>query len=90
MSCEDIFEPPTLTTSIDFKLLYRYFNIIDMPRAIFDALLDNILLKEGNNTEFAKLRRKAHMTKEEIKQQEEKEKAQAINEEEWFSTSEDF
>ena len=48
----DIFEPPTFEgISTNFDLLYNYFLIIDVPRMIYEALIDNILIMYGDKKE---------------------------------------
>ncbi|MBR1540599.1 MAG: DUF3137 domain-containing protein [Clostridia bacterium] len=44
----DIFEPPTFKSSIDFEMLRRYFLIIDVPRMLYEILIDNILVMYGD------------------------------------------
>ena len=48
---KDIFEPPTFRSSLNFDMLYRYFLIIDVPRMLYEALIDNILLMYGSQEE---------------------------------------
>lgn len=50
----DIFEPPTFKKSINFETLKRYFLIVDMPRMLYETLIDNILLMYGNKEEIEK------------------------------------
>lgn len=51
IECGDIFEPPTFKSSMDFNLLHKYFNIIDLPRAIYEAIIDNALIINGTEKE---------------------------------------
>lgn len=51
IECGDIFEPPTFKSSMDFNILYKYFNVIDLPRAIYEALIDNALIINGSEKE---------------------------------------
>ena len=48
ISVGDIFEPPTFKSSINFEMLYKYFLIIDVPRMIYETLIDNILVMYGD------------------------------------------
>ena len=47
----DIFEAPTFKSSMDFDLLQNYFSIIDVPRMIYEMLIDNILVMYGTQTD---------------------------------------
>ena len=47
----DIFEAPTFKSSVNFKMLYKYFLIIDVPRMIYEAMIDNIIIMYGNSEE---------------------------------------
>ena len=51
IECGDIFEPPTFKSSMDFNLLHKYFNIIDLPRVIYEAIIDNALIINGTEKE---------------------------------------
>lgn len=44
----DIFEPPTFKSSVDFEMLRKYFLIIDVPRMLYEILIDNILVIYGD------------------------------------------
>ena len=44
----DIFEPPTFKSSVNFDMLQKYFLIIDVPRMIYETLIDNILVMYGD------------------------------------------
>ena len=44
----DIFEPPTFKSSLNFEMLRKYFFIIDVPRMIYETLIDNILVMYGD------------------------------------------
>ncbi len=50
IECGDIFEPPTFKSPLNYKLLEKYFNIIDVPRAIYEALIDNIIIMSGDTS----------------------------------------
>lgn len=45
----DIFEPPTFKNSMDFEMLKKYFLIIDVPRMIYEAMIDNIIVMYGDS-----------------------------------------
>lgn len=60
----DIFEPPTFKSSVDFEMLRRYFLIIDVPRMLYEILIDNILVMYGNS-EDKETRNISKMTDEE-------------------------
>jgi len=47
----DIFEPPTFRSSLNFDMLQKYFLIIDVPRMLYEILIDNILVMYGNQEE---------------------------------------
>lgn len=47
----DIFEPPTFKSTVNFDMLYKYFLIIDVPRMLYEMLIDNILVMYGNQIE---------------------------------------
>ena len=59
----DIFEPPTFKSSVNFEMLRRYFLIIDVPRMIYEAMIDNIILMYGDS-EARENRTIANMTDE--------------------------
>lgn len=44
----DIFEAPTFKSSVNYDMLYKYFLIIDVPRMIYETLIDNILVMYGD------------------------------------------
>ena len=44
----DIFEAPTFKSSVNFDMLHKYFLIIDVPRMIYETLIDNILVMYGD------------------------------------------
>lgn len=73
----DIFEPPTFKSSVDFEMLKKYFLIIDVPRMIYEALIDNILVMYGDSSSREK-RTIANMTD---REREEYEKNKRIQEE---------
>ena len=50
----DIFEPPTFKNCLDYKMLYKYFLIIDVPRMIYETLIDNILVMHGDTEAIEK------------------------------------
>ena len=73
----DIFEPPTFKSSVNFDMLKKYFLIIDVPRMIYETLIDSILVMYGNK-ETRENRIIANMTDEKkqeyLKNKEEQEK----------------
>ena len=44
----DIFEAPTFKSSVNFDMLHKYFLIIDVPRMIYETLIDNIIVMYGD------------------------------------------
>lgn len=44
----DIFEPPTFKSSINFDMLRKYFLMIDVPRMLYETLIDSILVMYGD------------------------------------------
>ena len=44
----NIFEPPTFKSSVNFDMLKKYFLIIDVPRMIYETLIDNIIVMYGD------------------------------------------
>ncbi len=84
ISCGDIFEPPSYKSGVDFNVLYRYFNMIELPKTIYEALIDNILMI-SNDKDSLKNREMDKMSDEKRKEAEENLKK---NEESgWFSTT---
>ena len=84
LSCEKMFEPK-LFSSVNFDVLYKYFRIIDIPRFIYDNLIDNIA-RVSENEEFK------NEIKFDEKIEENSEILQNNNEEEeqnWFATKVD-
>ena len=73
----NIFEPPTFKSSVNFDILKKYFLIIDVPRMIYETLIDSILVMYGNK-ETRENRIIANMTDEKkqeyLKNKEEQEK----------------
>lgn len=63
ISVGDIFEPPTFKSSVDLEMLRKYFLIIDVPRMIYEMLIDNILVMYGD-ADARKKRTVANMTDE--------------------------
>ncbi|MBR2289145.1 MAG: DUF3137 domain-containing protein [Clostridia bacterium] len=63
----DIFEPPTFKSSVNFEMLYRYFLIIDVPRMLYETLIDNILVMYGS--QYAKDNRNLAKMSEEQKEE---------------------
>ena len=45
---QEIFEAPTFKSSVNYDMLYKYFLIIDVPRMIYETLIDNILVMYGD------------------------------------------
>lgn len=90
LSCGDLFEPPKFRSSLNFDLLLKYFRIIDIPRMIYEAVIDNIAVNL-NDSKLKKERIISKMSEEEKleyeKRLEEERKLQEKKEEEsWFST----
>ncbi len=50
----DIFEPPTFKSSVNYNMLEKYFLIIDVPRMIYELLIDNIIIMYGNQEDREK------------------------------------
>ena len=59
--CGDIFEPPTFRSAMNFDILYKYFCIIDTPKLIYEAVIDNIV-QATNSVDFGVKRAKEDMT----------------------------
>lgn len=49
--CGDIFEPAKLKNTVSFDILYKYYRLIDIPRAIYETLIDN-MATISDNKEF--------------------------------------
>lgn len=49
--CGDIFEPATLKNTINFDILYKYYRLMDIPRNIYEILIDN-MASISDNKEF--------------------------------------
>ena len=84
VECGDLFEPPTFKSTMNFDMLYKYFNIIDAPRAMYEAVIDNIMISTGNHDELRK-RQILNMSSEEKAQYEATKKKE--EESGWFTTN---
>lgn len=83
LKCGDLFEPPKLKNAINFDLLYKYYRIIDIPRYMYEAIIDNIATNAGDRT-FSRSVRMSKFTEKEL--QEELKREQKELETTWFST----
>lgn len=51
LECGELFGLPELKQEIDYNVVYRYFNIVTLPKRIYDAVSENILIINGNEQE---------------------------------------
>lgn len=82
LSCGDIFEPSTLKSAVGFDFLYKYYRMIDIPRCIYDTVIDNI----ARASENPELRDSMKYEENPELLEEERMRVEKEDEESWFST----
>ena len=80
----DIFEAPTFKSSVNFEMLQKYFLIIDVPRMVYETLIDSILVMYGDK-EAREKRNLANMTDE--KKQEYLKNKEELEKKSYFKTN---
>ena len=80
LDCGDVFEAPKMKSSVNFDLLYKYYRFIDIPRCIYEMLIENIA-RNSDDKEFAR-----NVKYGELKENDESEDNKENEENGWFSS----
>ncbi len=84
--CGDIFEPAKLKNTVSFDILYKYYRLIDIPRAIYETLIGN-MADISNNKEFKdSIKYEEHPELLEQEKEKQRKLEEQQDEESWFSS----